>query len=540
MVSAIVLLPLLGGLGLLALDPRDHALVRRVALGTTLLTFVVSLGLLTGFDGTRADFQFVEHYAWIPDFGVAYHVGVDGISLFLVLLTTLLSPLVVLSTWSSVTERVKEYLICFLVLETGMIGAFVAVDLFLFYVFWEVMLIPMYFLIGVWGGGRRVYAALKFLLYTLAGSLLMLVAMLYLAALHDAQFGRPSFDLLRLYALDVPADVQFWLFAAFGVSFAIKVPLFPFHTWLPDAHVEAPTGGSVILAAVLLKMGTYGFLRFALPLFPDAALAAAPLVMTLSVIGIVYGALVAMVQPDLKKLVAYSSVSHLGFVMLGVFAFNTQGTEGALYQMLGHGLSTGALFLLVGVVYERRHTRLISEYGGLWKRTPVFAAVFLVTLLSSIGLPGLNGFVGEFLILLGAFEANRLAGGVAVAGVVLGAVYMLRMYQRVMFGPLTNPANATLPDLSRREATIFAPLVGLMLLMGVYPQPFLSRMEPSVEATLARVHAVGRNVVQAAAQPGSGGRVESPAAETVPSGALSSRFAPSGRPADEDATRAHE
>ena len=540
MVSAIVLLPLLGGLGLLALDSRDHALVRRVALGITLLTFVVSLGLLTGFDGTRADFQFVEHYAWIPDFGVAYHVGVDGISLFLVLLTTLLSPLVVLSTWSSVTERVKEYLICFLVLETGMIGAFVAVDLFLFYVFWEVMLIPMYFLIGVWGGGRRVYAALKFLLYTLAGSLLMLVAMLYLAALHDAQFGRPSFDLLRLYALDVPADVQFWLFAAFGVSFAIKVPLFPFHTWLPDAHVEAPTGGSVILAAVLLKMGTYGFLRFALPLFPDAALAAAPLVMTLSVIGIVYGALVAMVQPDLKKLVAYSSVSHLGFVMLGVFAFNTQGTEGALYQMLGHGLSTGALFLLVGVVYERRHTRLISEYGGLWKRTPVFAAVFLVTLLSSIGLPGLNGFVGEFLILLGAFEANRLAGGVAVAGVVLGAVYMLRMYQRVMFGPLTNPANATLPDLSRREATIFAPLVGLMLLMGVYPQPFLSRMEPAVEATLARVHAAGRNVVQVAAQSGSGDRVESAAAETVPSDVPSSRLAPSGRPADEDTARAHE
>lgn len=536
MVSAVVLLPLLGGIGLLALDSRDHALVRRVALGITLLTFVVSLGLLAGFDGTRADFQFVEHYAWIPDFGVAYHVGVDGISLFLVLLTTLLSPLVVLSTWSSVTERVKEYLICFLVLETGMIGAFVAVDLFLFYVFWEVMLIPMYFLIGVWGGGRRVYAALKFLLYTLAGSLLMLVAMLYLAALHDAQFGRPSFDLLHLYALDVPADVQFWLFAAFGVSFAIKVPLFPFHTWLPDAHVEAPTGGSVILAAVLLKMGTYGFLRFALPLFPDAALAAAPLVMTLSVIGIVYGALVAMVQPDLKKLVAYSSVSHLGFVMLGVFAFNTQGTEGALYQMLGHGLSTGALFLLVGVVYERRHTRLISEYGGLWKRTPVFAAVFLVTLLSSIGLPGLNGFVGEFLILLGAFEANRLAGGVAVAGVVLGAVYMLRMYQRVMFGPLTNPANAMLPDLSRREVTIFAPLVGLMLLMGVYPQPFLSRMEPSVEATLARVHAAGRTIVhETVALRGPAVPPEPAAAESVAADAGSPRLERPHEPTDERA-----
>ena len=518
MVSAIVLLPLLGGLVLLALDPRDPTLVRRAAFGTTLLTFVVSLGLLLEFDAARADFQFVEHYAWIPDFGVAYHVGVDGISLFLVLLTTLLSPLVVLSTWSSVTERVKEYLICFLVLETGMIGAFVAVDLFLFYVFWEVMLIPMYFLIGVWGGERRVYAALKFLLYTLAGSLLMLVAILYLAALHDAQVGRPSFDLLHLAALDLPAHVQCWLFAAFGLSFAIKVPLFPFHTWLPDAHVEAPTGGSVILAAVLLKMGTYGFLRFALPLFPDAALAAAPLVMTLSVIGIVYGALVAMVQPDLKKLVAYSSVSHLGFVMLGVFAFNTQGAQGALYQMLGHGLSTGALFLLVGVVYERRHTRLIGEYGGLWKRMPVFAAVFLVTLLSSIGLPGLNGFVGEFLILLGAFAANRWAGGAALAGVVLGAVYMLRMYQRVMFGPLTNPANAALPDLSRREVTIFAPLVGLMLLMGVYPQPFLSRMAPSVEATLTRVHAAGRNAGHAVvALRGPAAPSEPAAAESVAS-----------------------
>ena len=536
MVSAIVLLPLLGGLVLLALDPRDPALVRRTALGTTLLTFVVSLGLLLEFDAARADFQFVEHYAWIPDFGVAYHVGVDGISLFLVLLTTLLSPLVVLSTWSSVTERVKEYLICFLVLETGMIGAFVAVDLFLFYVFWEVMLIPMYFLIGVWGGERRVYAALKFLLYTLAGSLLMLVAILYLAALHDAQFGRPSFDLLHLATLDVPAHVQGWLFAAFGISFAIKVPLFPFHTWLPDAHVEAPTGGSVILAAVLLKMGTYGFLRFALPLFPDAAQAAAPLVMTLSVIGIVYGALVAMVQPDLKKLVAYSSVSHLGFVMLGVFAFNTQGTQGALYQMLGHGLSTGALFLLVGVVYERRHTRLIGEYGGLWKRMPVFAAVFLVTLLSSIGLPGLNGFVGEFLILLGAFAANRWAGAAALAGVVLGAVYMLRMYQRVMFGPLTNPANATLPDLSRREVTIFAPLVGLMLLMGVYPQPFLSRMEPSVEATLTRVHAAGRiGAHETIALHGPAAPAEPAAAESVASDVRPLRPERANEPTDERA-----
>ena len=320
------------------------------------------------------------------------------------------------------------------------------------------------------------------------GSLLMLVAILYVAYLHNAQHGSITFDLLRWYTLEIPVNAQMWLFAAFALSFAIKVPLFPFHTWLPDAHVEAPTGGSVILAGVLLKMGTYGFLRFALPLFPDAAQAAAPLIMALSVVGIVYGALVALVQPDMKKLVAYSSVSHLGFVMLGLFAFNIQGAEGALYQMLGHGLSTGALFLLVGVVYERRHTRLISEYGGLWKQLPLFASVFLIAMLSSIGLPGLNGFVGEFLILLGTFQANTLAGAIAVSGIVLGAVYMLRLYQRVVFGPLTNPENAKLTDLSRRELVIFVPLIALMLLMGLYPKPFLSRMEKSVEATLARIH----------------------------------------------------
>ena len=486
MVSVIVFLPLFAAILLLFMAKEEEELARRFAFGASLLTFIISLGLLLHFDSGTADFQFVERFSWIPDFGIQYYVGVDGISLFLVLLTTFLVPIVLLGAWD-VHTRVKEYLFFFLLLETGMLGALVAIDLFLFYVFWEIMLIPMYFLIGGWGGARRIYAAIKFLLYTMVGSLLMLVAILYLAYMHNAQYGSVTFDLLQLYKLQIPQQTQLWLFAAFALSFAIKVPLFPFHTWLPDAHVEAPTGGSVILAGVLLKMGTYGFLRFALPLFPAAAHAAVPIIMALAIIGIIYGALVAMVQPDLKKLVAYSSVSHLGFVMLGMFAFNTQGVQGSIYQMLNHGISTGALFLLVGVVYERRHTRLISEYGGLWKQTPVYASIFLITMLSSIGLPGLNGFVGEFLIMLGAFKANVWAGVFAVSGVVLGAVYMLWMYQRVIFGPLKNEANKKLTDLSVREVAIFAPLLGLMLFMGLYPQPILSRMEKSVEATLSRV-----------------------------------------------------
>lgn len=486
MVSAVIFLPLLAAVLLLFMAKEEEELARRFALGVAVVTFIISLGLLVNFDSSKADFQFVERVPWIADFGIHYYVGVDGISLFLVLLTTFLVPIVLLASWD-VHSRVKEYLFFFLMLETGMLGALVALDLFLFYVFWEVMLIPMYFLIGVWGGARRIYAAIKFLLYTMVGSLLMLVAILYLAYLHNAQYGAVTFDLLQLYNLKIPEQTQIWLFAAFALSFAIKVPLFPFHTWLPDAHVEAPTGGSVILAGVLLKMGTYGFLRFALPLFPDAAHAAVPTIMALSVIGIIYGALVAMVQPDLKKLVAYSSVSHLGFVMLGMFAFNTQGVAGSVYQMLNHGISTGALFLLVGVVYERRHTRLISDYGGLWKQMPVYASVFLVTMLSSIGLPGLNGFIGEFLIMLGAFKANVWAGAFAVSGVVLGAVYMLWMYQRVIFGELKHEENKKLTDLSPREIAIFTPLLALMLLMGLYPQPFLTRMEKSIEATLARV-----------------------------------------------------
>ena len=430
--------------------------------------------------------QFVERFAWIRAYGIDYFVGVDGLSLFLVLLTTFLGPIVILASWS-ISARVKEYLFFMLLLETGMLGAFVALDLFLFYVFWEVMLVPMYFLIGVWGGPRRIYAALKFVLFTMAGSLLMLVAIIYLATRNSQVTQVLTFDLLKIYNLQLPYEEQIWLFLAFALSFAIKVPLFPFHTWLPDAHVEAPTAGSVILAGVLLKLGTYGFLRFAIPLFPEAALAAAPFIIALAVIGIVYGAMVAMMQADLKKLVAYSSVSHLGFVMLGLFAFNLQGIQGAIYQMLNHGLSTGALFLIVGMIYERRHTRMIDDFGGLWKQMPIFSAFFLVVTLSSIGLPGLNGFVGEFLILLGSFQASPFWTAGAASGVVLGAIYMLWMFRRVVFGPLSRPENQNLKDIGAREIAILIPILILIFFMGIYPRPFLARMQPAVERIIQRI-----------------------------------------------------
>jgi NADH-quinone oxidoreductase subunit M len=486
--SAILFSPVLAALFLLFLPGQQATALKRSAFIFSLAPFLLSLLLLAAFDPTDAGFQFVEEAAWIPMFRIFYRVGVDGISLFLVLLTTFLTPLVILFSWGDVTRRVKEYLIFMLLLETGMLGAFLALDLFLFYVFWEVMLVPMYFIIGVWGGARRIYAALKFVLFTMVGSLLMLIAIIYLAMLHQQTAGAPSFDLLQLYELSVPLDAQRWLFAAFALAFAIKVPMFPLHTWLPDAHVEAPTGGSVILAGVLLKLGTYGFLRYAVGLFPEVAVEAWPIIVGAAVIGIVYGALVAMVQPDLKKLVAYSSVSHLGFVMLGLFAFNTPGVSGSIYQMLNHGLSTGGLFLIVGVLYGRRHTRAIADFGGLWKQMPNFSVAFLVVLLSSIGLPGLNGFVGEFLILLGAFGVNHLVAAVGTLGIILGAVYMLWMFQRVMFGPLDNEENHHLPDLTRREIAVLVPLIAMIVFMGVYPQPFLRRMEPAVEAFVARVH----------------------------------------------------
>jgi NADH-quinone oxidoreductase subunit M len=490
MLSLIVFLPLAGALALLLVPNRDgtrDSLVRWTALAVSLVTFVVTLALWAGFDATRADFQFVERLAWIPAFGIDYYIGVDGISLLLIVLTGFLTPLALLCSWESIEKKVKEFSIFILVLETAMLGVFVSLDLFLFYVFWDAMLIPMYFLIGIWGYDQRVYAAVKFILYTMAGSVLMLIAIIALAMMHSAATGSYSFDLLKLYALQIPAATQTWLFLAFALAFAIKVPLFPFHTWLPDAHVQAPTAGSVILAGVLLKMGTYGLLRFAFPLFPDAAQYFAPYIAGLAVIGIIYGALVAMVQPDMKKLVAYSSVSHLGFVVLGICAMNVQGVSGSVYQMLNHGVSTGGLFMIVGMLSDRRHTRLIAEYGGLKAVTPRLVAAFFIITLSSIGLPGLNGFVGEFLTILGAFKWRPELGVLAATGVILSAVYMLWMFQRVNYGEVTNPKNEKLPDLTPREWAALGPLLAMAIVMGVFPSFFLKPMEPSVEAVIKRV-----------------------------------------------------
>jgi NADH-quinone oxidoreductase subunit M len=482
-----VLAPLLGAL-LVALLPREPARgVRRTAFVFSLLPLFLSLLVLREFQAASPDFQLVERGAWIPAFGISYHLGVDGVSLFLVLLTTILTPIVVLAGFGDVKRHVKEYYVLFLLLETGMVGALVALDLILFYVFWEVMLIPMYLLIGIWGGPRRIYAAVKFVLFTMAGSLLMLVAIVYLGWQVKVATGSWGFDYDAVLALSLAPREQLLLFGAFALAFAIKVPLFPLHTWLPDAHVEAPTGGSVILAGVLLKMGTYGFLRFAFPFFPRAVLATAPLFVALAVIGIVYGALVAVRQGDMKKLVAYSSVSHLGFVMLGLFALNATAVSGAVYQMLNHGVSTGGLFLLVGMLYERRHTRALADFGGLWAVVPHYAVALLVVLLASAGLPGLNGFVGEFLILAGSFQRWPWATAVATSGIVLGALYLLVMYQRVIFGPLDHPENRTLEDLNAREVALLAPVIALCFAMGLYPTPVLSRIQPSVERILARI-----------------------------------------------------
>ncbi len=488
--TSLVALPVAGAILLFFVPDQDGQGrgARHVALVVSLLVFVESLLLWNRFAPGSGEFQFVERHAWIPAFGISYAVGVDGISLLLVVLTAFLTPLALLSSWESVHRRTKAFCMIVLLLEAAMIGVFVSIDLFLFYVFWDAMLIPMYFLIGIWGYDRRIYAAVKFILYTMAGSVLMLLAILGLAYLHSTATGQYSFDLLALYEMPIAPHVQFWFFLAFAVAFAIKVPLFPFHTWLPDAHVEAPTAGSVILAGVLLKMGTYGLVRFAFPLFPLAASFFAPYLAVLAIVGIIYGALVAMVQPDMKKLVAYSSVSHLGFVVLGIAAMNTQGVQGAVYQMLNHGVSTGGLFLIVGMLSDRRHTRLISEFGGLKRVMPHLVAAFFIVTLSSIGLPGLNGFVGEFLILLGTFRWDPRMAAFAATGVILSATYMLWMFQRVNYGPLTNEKNSALRDLTPREWTVVVPIIALAALMGVVPNLFLRPIEPAVDRMLNHVH----------------------------------------------------
>jgi len=494
LLSLMTFFPLVGMVVLLFLPRESDRLLKTVTLVITLITFAISMPL--AFDDafrTSAEMRYVEFVQWInigDYFRMNYFVGIDGISLWLVMLTTFIMPIAVLSTWHAVEKNTKGFMALLLLLETGMLGAFIALDVFLFYVFWELMLIPMYFLIGIWGGKNRIYSAIKFFIFTAVGSLLMLVAIIYVYY-YAMKSGIPfesGFSIAHFYQLDLPAHLQTWLFLAFAFSFAIKVPMFPVHTWLPDAHTDAPTAGSVILAAILLKMGTYGYVRFAIPLFPVATMKFAPLFATLAVIGIIYGALVAMVQEDVKRLVAYSSVSHLGFVMLGIFALNLQGLAGGMIQMINHGISTGALFLIVGFIYERRHTRLIADFGGISAKMPIFATIFLIITFSSVGLPGTNGFVGEFLIILGAFESNlRWFAVFATTGVILAAVYMLWMFQRVMMGKITNPENEKLEDLSAREIVVMAPLLVFVFWIGFYPNTFLDKMNPSLENLLTQV-----------------------------------------------------
>ena len=475
--TVVVFFPLLGMLVVLCLPASRGRGIKIAANIFTGLEFAATLLLIGRFDAVSGEMQLVERLPWIKAIGAQYLLGIDGISLLLVLLTSLLTFVATLSSWDAIKGRLKEYYDFMLLLETGMIGVFLALDLVLFYVFWEVVLVPMYFLIGIWGGERRLYAAIKFFLYTLFGSVAMLVGILVLRGQHQ------TFDWTAMVAAGavIPAALQGWIFLAFFLGFAIKVPMFPFHTWLPDAHVEAPTAGSVILAGVLLKMGAYGFLRFSLPLLPAAARRFAPVIVALALVSIVYGALVSLMQKDMKKLIAYSSVSHMGFVMLGLFALTPMAAKGAVLQMINHGLSTGALFLIVGVLYERRHTRLISEFGGLASRLPVYAAVFLIMALSSIGLPGLNGFVGEFMILMGTFPVSWLWTAIAATGIILGAGYMLWLYQRVMFGPLSHPANESLKDLTLREFATFLPLLILVFWIGIFPKPFLAVLDKPVE-----------------------------------------------------------
>jgi NADH-quinone oxidoreductase subunit M len=485
--SIILFTPLAGALLLLLVNKQNENAIRWIANVTAFVGFVISVPLWFWYNPQGPEFQFQEHLPWIPSIGAEYFLGVDGLSTLLILLTTMMGFIAILSSWNAITERVKEYYIFLLVLQSGMIGAFMALDFMLFFLFWEVMLVPMYFLIGIWGSANRLYSAIKFFLYTLVGSVIMLLGILALYFAYHSATGVYTFDVTQYRSFGFAANLQWWVFLAFFCGFAVKVPMFPLHTWLPDAHTDAPTAGSVILAAVMLKMGTYGFLRFSLPILPEGTRAFVPMMVILSIIGIVYGSLVALAQKDWKRLVAYSSVAHMAMVMLGMFALNPVGLTGAIIQQLNHGISTGGLFLLVGVVYERRHTREISEYGGLSKVMPVYAAIFLVMTMSSIGLPTLNGFIGELLILQGVFVANKWWAAFAGSGVVLGAAYMLYLYQRTMFGKIENPKNERLLDLSHREFATFAPLLILAVWMGIYPAPFLHRIENSVQHIILRV-----------------------------------------------------
>ena len=496
--SLVTFLPIVGAVFILTIRGEDDVVARNarnVALWASIITFVLSLFIWINFDTATADFQFVERLEWMPAFNISYHMGVDGISMLFVLLTTLLTPICILASWQSITDRVREYMIAFLVMEGMMVGTFSALDLVLFYIFYESVLIPMFLIIGVWGGPRRVYSAFKFFLYTLAGSVLMLLAILTM------YFTADTADIPSLMAYSFPEGMQTWLWLAFFASFAVKVPMWPVHTWLPDAHVEAPTAGSVILAGVLLKFGGYGFLRFSLPMFPIASVDFAPLIFTLSIVAVIYTSLVALAQEDMKKLIAYSSVAHMGFVTVGTFSFNLHGIEGAIFQMLSHGIVSAALFLIVGVVYDRIHSRDISDYGGLVHRMPVYGLGFMVFMLASVGLPGTGGFVGEFLVLLGAFQVSAWLGALTATGVILGAVYMLYLYRRVIYGKLTKDSLKKILDLSPREVLVFAPLLAIVVWMGIYPAPFLDVMHASV-SNLIQPYEAARAMAEGAALAG--------------------------------------
>jgi len=494
LLTYLLLIPIADSILLLFIKKGNDNIIRWLGLSISTFSFIVSLFIYAALDSSNPAFQFIHKVIWIKQLNISYSVGADGISVILILLTTFLTPLTLLSTWKAIKKNVKMFTFSMLMLEAGMLGVFISLDIFLFYIFWEAMLIPMYFIIGIWGGERRIYASIKFFLYTMFGSLLMLVAIIWIAVYASGQLGYFTTDLIELYTVgpSVAKEIQNWMFLAFFISFAIKVPLFPLHTWLPDAHVEAPTAGSVILAGVLLKMGTYGLVRFCLPLFPQSSVQFAPLISILAVIGIIYGALVAMVQTDIKKLVAYSSVSHLGFVVLGIFAFTTEALQGAVIQMVNHGLSTGALFLLVGIIYERTHRRDIAYYGGIAKIVPIYAVALMIASLSSVGLPGLNGFIGEFLILLGAFKSDVLNSWwyviFASTGVIFAAVYLLWMYQRVVFGEVTNSnLENELSDMNTRELIVMIPIFVLIVWIGIYPSTFLTLTESSVKSILENV-----------------------------------------------------